>query len=75
MQRGEFIEDYMLRSDLSPSCRTEDGIRVGQRRLIALPCTCGEDLCSGWAMVSPDLRKFHEERHGTVYVPTLRRAR
>lgn len=64
MTREEFITDYMKRSGLNPSLRTEDGFHVpGTQRRYALPCKCGEDQCLGWAMVGEEFVQEHNDRN------------
>ena len=52
MTRDEFIEGYTARSGM-----TRERF---DRLLLALPCTCGEGGCEGWAAVS---RTFAGIRH------------
>ena len=55
MTRDKFIDGYMQRSGISPSCRTETGFRLAEGiEQIAIPCDCGEKGCAGWAMVDPN---------------------
>lgn len=52
MTRREFIDGYVLRSDIALYA-TEDGFHIpGMDPWIALPCTCDEEGCEGWAMIS-----------------------
>ncbi len=58
MELAEFVDGYMSRSGLSPY--SLDGDRVthitasGYRfERIATKCDCDEDVCEGWAMISP----------------------
>jgi hypothetical protein len=74
--RDEFIDFYMARSGLPPSCRTEDGYVIGTGAngrpigRVALPCVCGDERCQGWAMVPldplliEDHRRFYGPRPG-----------
>ena len=48
MTREEFIKGYCERSGITP---TPNGARVGIRRMFALPCSCGEEICEGWGMI------------------------
>lgn len=66
MTREEFIDGYMERSGLDANCRTERGFRIGHIERIALPCTCGDEACKGWAMVPTDFAEDHMRRYGTA---------
>lgn len=51
--REEFIDSYIERSGHPDVIeRLRSGIKVGDRVLLALPCSCGK--CEGWAMISDD---------------------
>lgn len=69
MTRQEFIEAYASRSGLGTeqaALGPIDGVlEVGEHCLIALPCSCGEDDCEGWAMVRPSAVPSHLE----LYAP------
>lgn len=55
MTRDEFIDGYMARSDIDPKLRLPDGFDVpGYIPRIALPCSCGDETCAGWAMIAND---------------------
>jgi len=64
MTRDEFIDGYMARSGIDPEFRTEDGFVVVGSRRVAVPCACGDEACSGWAMVSPDDVDEYLDRYG-----------
>jgi hypothetical protein len=44
LTRDEFVEDVY-------GTRPGDGLRMLRRGYAAVACTCGDDLCLGWAMV------------------------
>jgi hypothetical protein len=52
--REQFIEQYMERAELSVAYRRSDGYQIGSHRRVAVPCACGEDICTGWAMIPAD---------------------
>lgn len=62
---NEFIDGYVARGKLPPECRTEDGFKIGEWRCRALPCSCGDKLCDGWAVVSDEFIDSHME----LYAP------
>lgn len=66
MTRAEFIAAYAARSGPNVEI-TEDGIRVGSRRRVALRCACGEEACQGWAMVNDDPEAIAD--HMALYAP------
>lgn len=52
--RDEFIDSYVKRNELE-QYRTADGFHVlNTQSTIALPCSCGNELCQGWQMVPGD---------------------
>lgn len=59
--RTEFITLYAERFKplLGEGDISEDGIRYGDLRMLALPCACGDDACQGWAMISEELADMH----------------
>lgn len=59
MTREEFIEEYCQRSGISWE-------ELSKRRE-AIPCTCGEDLCKGWAMVSVEPPHCDRARGGPLF--------
>ena len=58
MTKEEFILNYCRRSDLSA--------QVFARTLVALPCTCEQEGCNGWAAVAADAQSIavHQELYG-----------
>lgn len=63
MTKDEFITGYMERSDLDSAWRTEKGYTIpGGNPQIALPCSCGEEGCFGWQMISQELAEFNARR-------------
>jgi hypothetical protein len=59
MTRTEFIRSYAKRSGLSGEWSDIGLIEIGGKTQFALPCACGEDICEGWAMVTPDSALHH----------------
>lgn len=54
MTKDEFIDGYLKRSGIE-KYRTPDGYMIQNcSEKVALPCTCGEAECEGWAMVTND---------------------
>lgn len=54
MNREAFIREYLRRSpELTGAVITEFGFRSPDFERWALPCACGADECTGWAMVHP----------------------
>jgi len=47
MTKEEFISRYIMRSGGSQDF-------MEKYRQVAVPCTCGEEGCAGWAMISAD---------------------
>lgn len=58
LTRNEFIDGYLSRSNLS-RYRTTDGYQINKYRRFALPCSCGEEGCEGWAMIPESTVKWH----------------
>lgn len=70
MTRDEFIDGYMERSGISAARRLPDGFTVPTTNhpgRIALPCACGDEGCSGWAMIRRDPECIAE--YAEVYGP------
>lgn len=64
MTRDEFINGYLERSGFK-QYRTPEGFAIDDRVYIALPCSCGDEVCEGWQMVN---KKDHDDfpmLHGT----------
>ena len=58
MTKEEFIVGYCERSKLSRA--------TFDRRLVALPCCCGDGSCQGWAAVTneAEAQATHNELYG-----------
>lgn len=54
MTRAEFVRAYAANSGLSSEWAVLGLIDVGSRKLIAMPCGCGDETCQGWAMLSSE---------------------
>ena len=68
MTRDEFIDGYLKRSYTgAATIRTDDGFSLGKCRRVALPCSCRDPECQGWAMVSTDPEMV--EDHMQFYAP------
>lgn len=66
MTRDEFIDGYMERSKLRPEMRAPYGyVWPDGKKVYALPCACGDDICEGWAMISGE----YVEDHNKFYAP------
>ena len=65
MTKDEFIDGYVGRTDSAE--RTPNGMRIENHYRIALPCTCGDKLCDGWAMISDDPMMIAD--HMQFYAP------
>lgn len=66
MTKDEFIDGYLARSGFE-QYRTPDGYKVSDYGVVALPCTCGEDGCEGWAMITD--RSWSIRSHLYFYGP------
>jgi hypothetical protein len=65
MTREDFVRTYMSRSGMSDyRLDGERVIHAGGWVQLALPCSCGEDGCEGWAMVPPNSREWHLWQNG-----------
>lgn len=60
ISRQEFILEYT--ADL-PQYRTTDGMTVGDRVMLAVPCNCGWRFCPGWTMIGVAQLYDHCRRH------------
>lgn len=67
LTRDEFIERYLIRSDLPLSYKVDGGFDFDGRRYLALPCACGDDMCEGWAKVRDDPEEI--ATHMRLYAP------
>lgn len=59
MTRKEFVTAYAQRSGLSDERACIGLVKVGDHRMIALPCACGEESCEGWAMLGIEAVLHH----------------
>ena len=65
MTRDQFIDQYIANN--AGLQRTPDGVTLGHRRRVALPCACGHVLCEGWAMINDDPEDI--ALHNEIYAP------
>lgn len=59
MSRAAFVKGYANRSGLSDKWAPLGLVEIGDHKLIALPCECGEDGCDGWAMLGAEAVLHH----------------
>jgi hypothetical protein len=61
MTQKEFIAMYAKASSLPVECVTHYGVEVYDIKSYALPCHCGDESCTRWAMVHEQSLGFHFE--------------
>ena len=52
--RTDFVKAFASRSNLSDQWAAFGFIQLGEKYLLALPCSCDAKDCAGWQMVGPD---------------------